>query len=105
MESVSFEIWRKRFDDRLLHGSDAWAAVKTCTDFASQPISQLPAWLVFGLSEEPGWPDDVRTSVLRLIYNVTTTMPPVLASKQKRDAYTRKALKDLTTKRKTSLKT
>ena len=98
METASFEIWRKRFENRLLHGSDAWIALKTCTDFASQPVSKLPAWFVFALSEEPRWPDDVHTSVLKWIYRATTTMPPVLRSKQKRDAYTRKALKDLTTK-------
>lgn len=53
---------------------------------------------MFALSEEPGWSNDVHTSVLRWIYKVTTTTTPVLHSKQKRDAYTRKALKDLTTK-------
>jgi hypothetical protein len=98
METASFEVWRKRFDNRLLRGSDAWTALKACTDFASKPVSQLPEWFVFALREQPGWSNDVHTSVLRWIYNVTTTTTPVLHSKQKRDAYTRKALKDLTTK-------
>jgi hypothetical protein len=59
---------------------------------------------VFALREEPGWSNDVHTSVLRWIYKVTTTTP-VLHSKQKRDAYTRKALKDLTTKAESFVKT
>jgi hypothetical protein len=96
MTTISFETWRKRFENGITRRSPAWTAIQRCTEYAGQPASQLPEWLLFWLSEDPGWANDIHTSILRLIYNITITPPPITRSKQKRDAYTRKTLHDLT---------
>ena len=97
MTTISFETWRSNFERAMRPGRPGSIALQKCIEYFRQPASRLPEWLKLLLGENPGWADDVRTSVLRLMYNMTVAAPPMRRHKKKEDAYARKALRNLTT--------
>jgi len=96
MTTMSFEKWRAKFELAIRRKTPEGIALQKCTEYLRRPASQLPEWLRYLLSEDPGWPDDVHVAFLRLMYNMTLTTQPLRPFKEQEDAYARKALRDLT---------
>jgi hypothetical protein len=95
MTTITFEKWRPRFENILAVRTPAWTALQTCREYFKRPASTLPEGLICMLGED--WTNDIHNSVLKLIYRLTLPRVQFVKSKQKRDAYTRKALRELTT--------
>ncbi len=98
MPNITFEEWRDLFERSIKVGTPAWTALQTYNHFLEQPPSKLPPWLTRALEDQRLWTNELRICALRLIYAFTFPQTELNQQKQKRDAYTRKTLRDLATR-------
>jgi hypothetical protein len=89
MTTITFEKWRERFEKSIVGGTLEWEALQQFRGYLKQHASKLQGWL----PENPS-PADVRLCSLQLIFCYSHSTPQINNERKKRDARTRKALRD-----------